>query len=304
MSVGSRPGAAAAPAPGLAPRDALLLGLVLVGWALNFVVAKLALQELPPLLLTALRFTVVAAVLLPFAPRPQKLGRVAIIALTLGVLHFSTMFTALASGAPVASIAVTAQLNVPFSAVLAAFFLNDRLGPWRIVGMVIGLAGVAIMSFDPAVAAHVAALALAVLAAFFWAVGNVQSKAFGFTDAVALNAWMGVFVAPAMLLLSFLFEPAPLHALAEAGWRGWGGVVYMGVVVTAFGYGVWFALVRRYSVNVVTPASLLVPPMAAILAWMLLSEPLTPRLVLGGLVTLAGVAVVVIRRPQWGERSA
>lgn len=291
-------------AAALRTRHLVLLLLVIAVWAFNFVVAKEGLTEFPPYLLIGLRFVLVALVLVPFVQRPERLGRVAVLALTLGVLHFLFMFQALSRGVPVGPIALAVQLNVPMSAVLAAFFLGDRLGPWRIVGLVVAVSGVAFMGFDPVVFGHLDALGLALLAAFFWAVGNVMSKRFGFDDVMALNGYMSLFAAPPMLLASFLVEHDHVRLIQDAGWRGWGAVVFMALPVTVLGYGVWFRLIRRYSVNAVTPYVLLVPPLAALFGAVLLNEPLSWRVLVGGAIVLAGVGIVAVRRPHYADRSS
>lgn len=289
--------------PSLAARHVVLILLVILVWAFNFVVVRTSVQEMPPILLTGLRFALVAALLLPFVRRPKRIGPVIGIAISMGILHFICMFTAIGTGAPVAPLAIIAHLNVPISSLLAAIFLGDRLGPWRIGGMLLAIAGIALMSFEPTVLSYAGAMVLALLAAVFWAMGNVQAKYYGITDVLGLNAYMALFSAPPLVILSLLFEPGSAQSVFDATWRAWFGIVYMSVMVTVFGYTVWFTLIQRYSVNVVTPWILLTPPMVAVLGWWFLNEPLTWRIVAGGVIALIGVGVVVIRRPQYADRT-
>ncbi|WGF86222.1 DMT family transporter [Marinivivus vitaminiproducens] len=287
----------------LAARHLVLILLVIVVWAFNFIVVRASVEEMPPILLTGLRFTLVAALLLPFARRPERMGPVIGVAISMGILHFICMFTAMGSGAPVAPLAIIAHLNVPISSALAAVFLGDRMGPWRMGGMALAIFGVAIMSFEPAVLTYASAMLLALAAALFWAMGNVQAKYYGITDVLGLNAYMALFSAPPLLILSLLIEPGSAASITEATWRGWLGVAYMGIMVTVFGYTVWFTLIQRYSVNVVTPWILLTPCVVALMGWWFLNEPLTWRIATGGLIALIGVGVVVIRRPQYADRA-
>jgi O-acetylserine/cysteine efflux transporter len=284
----------------VAPWDVALILLVVGVWAYNFIATKIALGEIPPLLLTGLRFALVGAVLLPFVPRPARMAPILALSLVLGVLHFALMFWALAISERIAPLAVTIQLNLPFAALLAALLLGDRLGPRRLLGMALAFAGVTWMGFDPGVFAQRDALALAVGAAFLWALGSVMAKRFEVSNVFTLNAYMALFATPQLLILSLLFEADHLAVLAGASLPAWGGVAYNGLAVVVFGYGVWFTMLRRYSVNLVTPFTLLVPPVAALLSVWHFGERLSAEVILGGLLTLVGVAVVLIRRPGLG----
>lgn len=298
-------GAPAARAFGLAIAPlhlGLILTVVLV-WAFNFIATKTALAEIPPFLLTAMRFALVAVVLLPFVERPRSMAPIIAVSMCLGVAHFALMFWALASTTKIAPIAVTVQLNLPFGALLAALLLGDHLGPRRLLGMAIALAGVTWMTFDPVVFAELQALGLAVAAAFFWALASVLTKRFDVATVFTLNAYIGLFAAPQLLILSLLFEDWEVATLTAVGLPAWGGVLYNALAVSVFGYGVWFTLLRHYSVNLVTPFTLLVPPLAALLSVAWFGEVLTLEIVLGGLLTLTGVAVILFRRPDLAPRS-
>jgi O-acetylserine/cysteine efflux transporter len=266
-------------------------------WAFNFIAAKAALEQVPPLLLTAVRFALVALVLLPFARVPARFGRVVVLSFCLGAAHFALMFWAIAMATRIAPIAVSIQLNLPFAALLAALLLGDRLGVRRLVGMALACAGVTVMAFDPGVLAEAVALALAVAAVLLWALGSVLIQRFRIADVLSLNAYLALFAAPQLLALSLLIERGQFAALAGADVLVWGSILYMALAVTVFGYAGWFALLRRYSVNLVMPFLLTVPPFAALFSVLFLGEVLTWQVVTGGLVTMLGVAVVLTQRP-------
>ncbi|HET6522108.1 MAG TPA: EamA family transporter [Geminicoccaceae bacterium] len=299
--VGARAPRLALPRLAMAPRHVAVALAVAAVWGFNFIAAKAALGQIPPLLLTALRFAVVAAVLVPFAPRPERLLPVFVVSVCLGVVHFALMFWAMALTTRIAPIAVAVQLSVPFGALLAAFLLNDRLGRRRLLGMALALAGVVLMTFDPVVLAELDALGLAVASAFLWALGSVLSKRLRVADAFTLNAYMALLATPQLLVLSLLFERDHVAVLTGADLAAWAAVLYMALAVTVFGYGVWFSLLRRYPVNLVMPFQLTVPPFAALFSMLVLGEVLTWQVAAGGLVTIVGVGVVLLRRPELGR---
>ena len=286
------------------PLHILLALMVMVIWGLNFVVAKLGLTELPPMLLTGLRFVLVALILLPFVPRPRaKLGHLVALSVTLGSLHFSLMFTGLKDvDAGVAAIAI--QVQVPFASLLAALFFNDRLGWRRAVSMAVAFAGIVLIAGEPRMETRIGPLVMVVLAAFVWAIGSLQVKRMGAMNEFSINAWMALFTAPQLLIASALFESGQWQALAAAGWRAWGAVAYMAVFVTIVGYGLWYYLIRRYTVNQTMPFLLLVPVSGVFFGVWLLDETLSWQMIAGGALTLAGVGVIVIRRPRLVEPEA
>ncbi len=277
----------------------ILVGLIItVFWGLNFAVSKVGLVQFPPLLMIALRFAVVAALLVPFLPMPRgRMKEIGLYAVTLGLLHFSLMFNGLAR-VDAAVAAITIQIQVPFAALLSAYLLKDPPGWRRLLGMALAIGGVAILAGEPRSSSALWAIGLIIGAALIWAVSNIQMKQLADIDGFALNGWMALMATPMLLLASLILESGQWQAMAEADWRGWGSVVYQALIVVIFGYGFWYRLLRRYSVNQVMPFTLLVPLFGVLSGILFLGEALTWALVVGGLATIAGVAIIVFRRPR------
>jgi len=281
------------------PVDYGLCLLVVLIWGLNFVIAKLGIQELPPIFLIGLRFSLVAALLIPFVAVPRPLlGKILLLSLTLGGLHFSLMFTALQRlDASTASVAI--QLQVPFAALLSRLVLGERLGPLRLAGMALAFSGIVIMAGEPRIGRDLAALGMALAAALVWAVANIQVKFLGKLDGFTLNAWMSLLAAPQLLLSSWLFESGQWQALLQAGIRGWGAILYMALGVTIVGYGLWYRMLARYPVSQLVPFTLLVPVIGVFTGVTLLDEPLSARIALGSAVTVLGVGIIVVPWRRW-----
>jgi O-acetylserine/cysteine efflux transporter len=270
---------------------------VLIVWSFNFVVVKLGLQELSPQLLIALRFALVALLTVPFVPVPRgRLKAIAALSVTLGLLHFSCMFTGLAH-VDAAVAAVTVQVGVPIATVLAAILFRERFG-WRLgAGILAAMAGIAILAGEPRAGSAPWAIGLIVAAAFFWAIANLQLKDLSAVGGLAINGWMALFATPQLILASLILEDGQWQALAEAGWRGWGAAAYQAVMVVILGYSIWHWLLGRYGVNRTVPFTLLLPVLGVFFSVSMLGEPVTWHLVLGGATTVAGVALIVLRRP-------
>lgn len=283
---------------------AIDIGLALVVmliWGFNFTVVKVGVGAMPPIFFVALRFALVAALLVGFVAVPRAhLRRIAWLALVLGGIHFTTMFTAI-SLVDSGTAAVVAQLQVPFAAILAAFVFKDRIG-WRsALGMALAFAGVMVIAGEPKLGGGWAAMSLLVVASLAFAVANIQMKSLGAVDGHALNAWTAVFAAPLLFAISFTLETGQIEALRSLGWLGAGALAYQVLAMVVVSYWIWYRLLSRYAVSQVMPFMLLLPGLAVLFGVLLLGESAEWKKLLGGLMTVAGVAIIIIRRARVTE---
>jgi O-acetylserine/cysteine efflux transporter len=281
----------------------LLATLVALCWGGNFVAAKLVLQELPPFLLLAVRFFITAALVLPFFPRPPApMKGIAVISVLMGVAHFSCLYLSIGLGLDVSSAVISSQLGVPFSCLLGSILYQDRIGRWRALGMLIAFAGILIICGSPRIVAQYWQFLIACLGAFLWAVSNIFIKRLGDVNMLGVLGWMALFAAPQHALISLMVEDGQMHALATASLQTWLGLSYTVVMSTIVAYGLWYSLMRHHPISHVVPYSLLVPVFGLSAAQMFFAEPLTWPFMVGGVLTVAGVAVIVIRRPEAATR--
>lgn len=277
----------------------LLLMLVIQGiWGVNFVVVKMGLDHMPPLFFVALRFSLAALILLPFSGLPRAhLKRVVPLSFTLGVMHFTLIFTGM-HYLDAATTAIAVQLQVPFAAILAAVFFKETLHWRRITGMAIAFAGIVLIAGQPRFFANPWPLASVIAAALVWSVANVQVKMLGDEiDAVQLNGWIAILAAPQLLVVSYALEGDRWPGLAAIGWQGGFALAYQAILVAAFSYWIWYNLMRRYPVNQVMPFMLLQPLIGAASGAFFRSEEISLPMIIGGIGILIGVAIIIIRRP-------
>ncbi|WP_298369211.1 EamA family transporter [Azospirillum sp.] len=272
--------------------------LVMALWGLNFVVSKWALHEFPPLFLMCIRFALVAALIVPFFRIPRdKILKVAALSVTLGSVHFPLMFTGL-NGIDAATASLAVQAQVPFSSLLAAVIFKDALGWRRGVGMLAAFAGVLVIAGEPRLGDALPSLAMLLAASLAFAVASIQMKLIGSVNGFAVNGWMAFMAMPQLLILSLLFENNQIDAVMNASWIGWASLLYMAVAVTILAYGFWYPLLARYDVNQTMPYLLTVPVFGVAAGVLLMGDPVTINLAIGGLLTIGGVAVIVKRRPR------
>ena len=282
----------------ITPLHGALFVAIMAIWGLNFVVAKISMEQLPPLLMTALRWALVAIMLVPFVGRPRGRWRqVMLVSFTLGFVHFALMFTGLRD-IDASSAAIAIQLQVPFAALLSAVIFNDPLGWRRALGLAISFVGVALIAGEPRLDGHYLSLAMVIAAACIWSVVNIQIKLMGDVDGLILIAWIGVFATPQLALGSYLIEDGQAAALVAADWRAWASIAFQAVFVVGIGYGSWYWLLKRYAINQVMPFMLLVPLFGVASGIVFLGEPVTLALVGGAAITILGVGIIILRRPK------
>ena len=279
------------------PRDLVLVLLVCLTWAGNFLTSALALREIPPVLFTALRFALLAGPMLFFLkrPTPGQWPRLVAVCLLGGVLHFATSFTAVKLAGDLSSPAIVLQSYVPMTALLAWLMLGERFA-WRTgLAIAISFAGVLVLGLDPMVLDHPMALGMMVVSAFFLALGTVLMKGLRGLDAYSQQGWTALISVLPLLAASALLEPGAIARLPEASWVAWAGALYAAFLSSLVGHGLYYVLVQRHPVAQVTPWLLLVPVLAVGLGIAFWGDRPGPRLFIGGAMVLGGVLVIALR---------
>ncbi len=276
----------------------MAIGVALI-WGGNFAASKYALLHFPPFYVIFIRYLLVVVLLLPFA-RPSGLKKSQLFTLSLLTisLHFTLVFSALWLGLNIGTTVVVIQLGAPFSCLLGVIFLKDLMGPWRTFGMVVAFIGIIVVAGTPEVADNWFAFLLAIAGACAWAGSNVYLKTLGSIPVVPLLFWTGLFSLPQTLCVSLLIEHNHIALLQAAPVTAWFGIVYSAVFSTMLGYGMWYWLLRNYNVSQVTPYSLLVPIGGFSSGIIFFNEQLTLHMLIGAAITIAGVAIITIRRPK------
>ena len=279
------------------PRDLILVLLIAIAWAGNFLTSAHALREIPPFLFTALRFALLALPLLYWLkrPAPGQWPRLIAVCLCVGVVHFGLSFAALKMAGNLSSPAIVLQSYVPMTALLAWAVLGERFA-WK-TGMAIALSftGVLVLGFDPLVLERPLALLLMLVSALFLAIGTVLMKPLRGLDVYSQQGWTALVSVVPLLAISALIEPGAFAQLGEATWIGWFGVAYAAFVSSLLGHGLYYVLVQRHPIALVTPWLLLTPVFAVALGIAFWGDRPGPRLLLGGVMVLGGVLMVALR---------
>jgi len=281
---------------------ALLVPLL---WGLQYAVIKAGLTVLPPLFFAGLRFAVIAAILIPFVARIRRteIRPIFLIACFMGGMNFACAFIGLTrSQAGVAGIAN--QLWTPFTLMLAWPMLGEKPSARMVLGVGIALCGVALSIVDPRLAVPVIPTLFVVGSAFGLAIGNVLAKKFGPFDPVKLFAWMSFFTAFQLLGLSLIMENGQVEALHRASSSEWLAFAFTVLLGGIAAFITWFWLIARFSMARVAPYALLQSIFAIGAGVVFRHEPITPVLILGAAICVAGVALSQwpsATRPRTGD---
>jgi O-acetylserine/cysteine efflux transporter len=274
-------------------RHALLAVAVAATWGLNFVVIEVGLEEVPALLLCALRFALVAVPLVLFVPRPPLPWRLlAGIGVALGVVKFGLLFTSMDVGMPAGLASVVLQAQAPFTLLLAAAVLRERPGRGQLAGLAAALAGIAVIAAQHGGGVTMAGLSLCVAAAAAWAVANLLMKRASSAEPLALMVWISLIPPLPLLGLSLVVDGphAVGHALAHLDPRSIGAILYIAFLSTLGGFAAWSWLMRTYPAGQVASFALLVPPFGLGFGALLLGEHVGPPQLLAAALVVAGVA--------------
>lgn len=283
-------------------QDVALGILITAIWGFNFVVLKVALVDTPPLLLTAIRFTLACLPAL-FLPRPPGMTWKALImvGLTSFLGQYIFLFVAMAQGMPAGLSSVTLQLQVFVTILLSILFLGERPKAQQYLGGAVALAGLAVIAATVGQGSSIPAIAMgfAVLAAIIWAYGNFTVKqagpgaGFGSLAGVCwaslvppLPAWALAFAleGPDRVVTSLThLQPITLAAIA-----------YTVILSTWAGFAVWGRLLSTYPSGTAAPFALLVPVFGGLSGYLVLGETLTAQRLVGSALIFAGLAIILL----------
>lgn len=280
--------------------DALrALGVVVI-WGLNFVVMKLGLQTLSPMLLGALRFMAASLPFLLFVRPPNLPWRyIAGYGFAQGFGQFGFLFLGLQLGMTAGMASVVMQTQAFFTLLLAVPLLGERARTSQWLGLVIALGGLVLIA-----SAHgegpgqmtLIGFILTLSAAFMWAVSNLVAR---FANRVSdyepfrFIVWSSIFPIVPFLLFALANDGASVmwQQVSAMNAGAWFAVFFLALGATLLAYSLWTRLLKRHPAGRVTPFSLLVPVVGLWAAWMFYGEaPLAAQWIGTGLV-LMGLVV-------------
>jgi O-acetylserine/cysteine efflux transporter len=282
-------------------REFLALLLICTIWGLHFIVIKLALSEaIDPLFYAATRITLVAILTLPWLRwHTGQMLWVILGGLGFGAFNYLFLFTGLNLTTAAAG-AVAIEMYVPFSIILSVIFFKERIGLWRIFGIVIAFLGVVIIATaKPGEAVgpyYFVGIILMMCAAMSEAIAAIIVKKINEVGPLQLLCWFAIMGSCVLWPMSFWLESNQSEALArDTRFAFFGAVLYSAVLASIVAHGLYYWLLKRLPIHTIAPSGLMTAVVAVAAAALILKEPLTARMIGGVFLTLLGIAIILYR---------
>jgi O-acetylserine/cysteine efflux transporter len=280
------------------PADVFLAVTVAVIWGLGFVASRLALDELSPALMTAMRFAI-AAVPCLFVRRPKVSWTVLIaISSTLFLGQFLAQSWAIAHNVPVGLASVIVQSQALFTVAFAALAFREIPARLQITG--IGVAAIGLLMICGTVGFDFSAGAFAVLliSPISFAIGNLLLRRASGVRMFDLFAWLCLVPPLPLLALALAVDgPQPTwRSLWQISPTGLVSMLFIGAISTCVAYWLWGRLLRDYTAAQVVPFALLVPFVGSAASSIVFGETFGPLRLAGMITVVGGIAVMLLSK--------
>jgi len=280
------------------PADVCLAVLVAVIWGLAFVASRIALDELSPTLMTALRFSIAAAPCL-FVPRPKvSWPNLIAISFSLFLGQFLAQAWAIAHGVPVGLSSVIVQSQALFTIAFAAIAFGEHPTRMQAIGIAIATFGLLMICGTVGYDFSVIAFAVLMISPVSFALGNLLLRRAPGVPMFDLFAWLCFVAAVPLLALTFAVDGAAptWHALSHMSFAVLLCMLGIGAISTCIAYWLWGRLLREYPAAQVVPFALLVPFVGSAASSVVFGERFGPLRLAGMLTVVGGIAVMLLSK--------
>lgn len=290
------------------------LGTVYLVWGSTYLAIRIVVDTLPPLVAMSARF-ITAAVLLgallmfrggvgALRVRPRELGGAAVVGILL--VFGGNGAVAVAEQTVPSGIAALLIAATPLWLVLLRTSAGDRPRPVSLLGTAVGFLGIAVLVHPGAsLGAGVQTWGLLTLvgAAMSWALGSFLSSRISMpADAFVATTWEMLLGGLVMGVAGVATGELGDLSLAEVPARGWVALAYLILIGSIVGYSAYVWLLHHAPISLTATYAYVNPVVAVALGALILSEPITASVLVGGAVVLVGVALVVsVERPRRRE---
>ena len=276
------------------------LCLIYLIWGMNWVVMKTANTFFPPITFVAYRFLFGALVLLSVwfwlhLPLPKKKYWPWIFLtgiLQMGLNNIAAQTSMLTLGAGMVSVL---NYSMPiFAAVMAHFLLGERLTWRKGAGIVLAIAGMAVL-MDVHAGGDVTAICIGLLSAVFWGLASIFVKLkLSDVNPISLTTWQMVCASLSLLAYTAIVPQGEFVWNAESVLC----LIYNGVLASALAFFLWSWILQHIEVSKASVAVLAVPVVGVVGGILCLGEPMTLHIFFGMIMIMAGIYIVVTHKRQ------
>ncbi|MDO5582746.1 DMT family transporter [Mitsuokella multacida] len=276
------------------------LCLIYLIWGMNWVVMKTANTFFPPITFVAYRFLFGALVLLSVwfwlhLPLPKKKYWPWIFLtgiLQMGLNNIAAQTSMLTLGAGMVSVL---NYSMPiFAAVMAHFLLGERLTWRKGAGIVLAIAGMAVL-MDVHAGGDVTAICIGLLSAVFWGLASIFVKLkLSDVNPISLTTWQMVCASLSLLAYTAIVPQGEVIWNTESVLC----LIYNGVLASALAFFLWSWILQHIEVSKASVAVLAVPVVGVVGGILCLGEPMTLHIFFGMIMIMAGIYIVVTHKRQ------
>ena len=267
-------------------------------WSGGYAVAKIALEHVEPFTLLSLRYGSALVILLilfailrpPVPQRAAELGHIMFVGFLIQCVYFGLSYVAFWLGASAGAVALIVSLQPIVVGILAPLFVDERVTIWRWAGLLLGLAGagLVIQSRSAVDSGSLWAVAAAVGALFGMSAAAIYEKRFGINAHPVTSNVLQYGIGFAML--------TPIALQVETYHVAWdlefaAALAYLVIGNSLIALTLLLAMIRRGEASRVSALLFLVPPLAALIAWVMIGEVMPPIAWAGLGLAAAGVAL-------------
>lgn len=278
----------------------LAVSFVILCWAYSPIGIRIGLQAYEPGHLALLRFLIASAFMAVIAifmritlPRARDIPLLVVLGFFAIALHHVALNNGQRSVSAGAA-SVLAQSTPIFTALIAYFFLKEKVTPWRWACVLLGMLGaVVVITGDHNLEAVDSRGVLILLAALSWsiyfALQKHHSQRYSALTMVCYTVWSGT-------ALLCIYLPGLMHEAARAPAHVNAAVIILGIFPSALAYLAWAYVLAHADVSRASMALYLIPPVAMLLASLVLGEKTSVMVMVGGAIVIGSVLAMSMER--------
>lgn len=276
-----------------------LLGLLIISiWGFNFVVIAWGVNDVPPLLLGAARFLMVACLGSLFIKKPNiPFKWLLAYAMTLCFGQFAFLFSAIAVGMPAGVASLVLQSQALFTIIFAAVLLKEAIGVKQIISLAVAALGLVIIALSQEnTNMTMLGFVFTIASAISWGLGNVVNKKInqlGYKASIGLVVWSAWITVIPFTLASLYFDGLDVivHSIINITFSGIAVIAYLAIAASITAYSLWSYLLQHNSASQVAPLTLAVPVVGIVCASYFLQEHISSMQWVG--ISFVMVALII-----------
>lgn len=268
-------------------------------YGLSFVAIRIAVEDLPPLLMTAYRYLLAALPWIVIFARPaMPLSMIIAYGVMQGAVMFGLVFTAISLGMPAGLTSLVVQTQIFFTLIFAFLFFGERPNRFQIAGLCIGAGGIALLGAAETTVPLIPFL-MVIGSAAAWGLANMIAKRAKPPKGTELGfiAWSSLPGAIVLFALSSVIEGTiPFVFPVAPTWSVILSVLFLGLVTQLLAFALWVNLLSNHPASSVMPFALLIPVFGIGSTTLVFSEPFTPLIAAASIIVMCGLALSMVRR--------